>query len=74
MPYDYEQIANDVAGPGHRKLIRAIAEANHYNESMHMHEDIHRNEPCSYCWLRAGRAVRVMVERRELTQPEQAAK
>ncbi|GAA0705032.1 hypothetical protein GCM10010193_70090 [Kitasatospora atroaurantiaca] len=60
MAYDYERIANEFAGPNAQDMVRAVAENLHYNESMHMHEQIEATEPCSYCWLRAGRSVRVM--------------
>ncbi|MDX3109689.1 hypothetical protein [Nonomuraea angiospora] len=55
-----EKMAEGVAGPGHEQLVRAIAEYHHGNESLHMHQDIERREPCSYCWLRAGRAMQIV--------------
>lgn len=62
MTYDYQQIANDIAGPDCREAVRVVAEKLHYNESMHLHEGSERKEPCSYCWLRAGKAVRALRE------------
>lgn len=57
---DYELIANSIAGPDAREAVRAIAEALHANESLHMHEGTSSPEPCSYCWLRSGQALRAM--------------
>ncbi|MEO3860946.1 hypothetical protein [Acrocarpospora sp. B8E8] len=59
---NYRKIANEFAGPGHEGLVEAIAVYHHGYESMHMHQDIGKRV-CSYCWLRAGRAVGVMVSR-----------
>jgi excisionase family DNA binding protein len=58
---DYRQIAGEIAGPGHDDLIKQVARRLHSNEPPHLHVDADRPEPCPYCWLRAGRAVRVMV-------------
>lgn len=58
----YRQIAEKMAGLGRERLVRAIAEYHHGNESLHMHQDIERREPCSYCWLRAGRAMQIVGE------------
>lgn len=36
-----------------------------HNESIHMHDlgdEKRQHGACSYCWLRAGRAVRALVE------------
>ncbi|MFB4276065.1 hypothetical protein ACBJ59_12275 [Nonomuraea sp. MTCD27] len=57
---DYRKIAEKMAGPGHEQLVRAIAEYQHANESMHMHESVERREPCPYCWMRAGRAMQIV--------------
>ena len=63
MPHDdYEQIANDIAGPDAREALRTTAEALHRGESIHMHDNVGDKEPCSYCWLRAGRALRALRE------------
>ena len=63
MPHDdYEQIANDIAGPDAREALRAAADALHRGESIHLHDNIGDVEPCSYCWLRAGRALRALRE------------
>lgn len=60
---DYREIANEFAGPGHEQLVEAIATYHHGNESMHMHQNVESRTPCAYCWLRAGRAVRVLAAR-----------
>jgi len=36
-----------------KPAVIAVAEFLHRNESLHMHEDIEKKEPCAYCWLRA---------------------
>jgi excisionase family DNA binding protein len=58
---DYRQIAGEIAGAGHDDLIHAVATRLHANDPPHLHIDADQPEPCAYCWLRAGRAVRVMV-------------
>ncbi|WP_431897861.1 hypothetical protein [Nonomuraea sp. bgisy101] len=58
----YSAIAERMAGPGREQLVRKLAEYHHGNESLHMHEYIERREPCSYCWLRAGRAMQIVGE------------
>lgn len=57
---DYRKQAHDWAGPGREAMVDAIAKFLHFNESMHMHEDIEA-ECCAYCWLRAGKAIRALV-------------
>lgn len=58
----YSNIAERMAGPGHEQLVRKLAEYHHCSESLHMHEQIELREPCSYCWLRAGRAMQIVGE------------
>jgi hypothetical protein len=58
----YEQQAYEIAGPDSEEAVRAVAEALHRGESMHTHAEYQSPEPCSYCWLRAGRAVRALRE------------
>jgi hypothetical protein len=58
---DYEQIANETAGPDASEALRYMAEALHRGESMHTHAEI-QQDVCSYCWLRAGRAMRAVRE------------
>ena len=62
MTEDYRRAAERMAGPGRQGLVRAVAEHHHFNESLHMHQDIGSREPCSYCWLRAGRAVQILAQ------------
>lgn len=57
---DYRQQAYDWAGPGREAMVDAIADFLHFNESLHMHEDIEA-KCCAYCWLRAGKAIRALV-------------
>ena len=61
---DYRALAYEMAGPGNEKHVDAVAKANHYNESIHMHDlgvEKRHHGACSYCWLRAGRPVRALV-------------
>lgn len=62
MSDEYRRAAEQMAGPGREDLLRTVAEYHHYNESLHMHQDIGSREPCSYCWLRAGRAVQILAQ------------
>lgn len=58
---DYRAIAMQwVAEPDHRPAVEEAARHLHYNESLHMHEDIDSKEPCGYCWLRAAKAVQAI--------------
>jgi excisionase family DNA binding protein len=62
---DYRALAYEMAGPGNEKHVDAVAEANHYNESLHMHDlgvEKKQHGACAYCWLRAGRAVQALVQ------------
>jgi hypothetical protein len=61
MSHDYRSIALNIAGHEHADKVDAVAAELHYGESMHMHDMPQNGKPCSYCWLRAGRAVRAMV-------------
>lgn len=61
MSHDYRQTAHEWAGPGREALVDAVAAYHHANESIHMHQDIGSREPCSYCWLRAARAVQILA-------------
>jgi len=61
---DYRALAYEMAGPGNEKNVDAVASANHYSESIHMHDlgvEKKQHGACSYCWLRAGRAVRALA-------------
>jgi len=72
---DYRALAYEMAGPGNEKHVDAVAAANHYNESIHMHDlgvEKKQHGACSYCWLRAGRAVRALVETGAITAPQVA--
>lgn len=44
----------------HRPDVEAIAKHLHANESLHLHDDTEGPEPCSYCWLRAAKAVQAI--------------
>lgn len=52
---------------GDAGLLRQVAQKLHYNESMHMHDDIESKDPCRYCWLRAGRALAAAREQLSVT-------
>lgn len=58
MPHD----DNGIAGPDAHEALRVTAAALHRGESIHMHDNVGDKEPCSYCWLRAGRALRALRE------------
>lgn len=63
MGYDYRAQAYHMAGRGNEKAVNAIAAELHYNESLHMHnlgDEEREHGACSYCWLRAGRAVHAL--------------
>ncbi len=61
--YDYRAQAYRMAGAGNEKLVNVVAATLHYNESLHMHDLANAEHgKCSYCWLRAGRAVRALAE------------
>jgi hypothetical protein len=62
MPYDYEQLANNIAGPDCQDAVRYVAKRLHDAELMHTHADIASTAPCSYCWIRAGKAIRALRE------------
>jgi hypothetical protein len=49
-----------VAEPDHRPAVEAIAKHLHANESIHLHDRSEGSEPCSYCWLRAAKAVQAI--------------
>lgn len=57
----YRDQAYEWAGPGRQPMVDAVAAKLHFNESLHMHENVEGNS-CSYCWLRAGKAVRALAE------------
>lgn len=64
MSYDYRAQAYHMAGAGNEKAVDAVAAELHYNESLHMHnlgDEKKEHGACSYCWLRAGRAVHALV-------------
>jgi len=66
MSHDDRDQAYKWAGPGNEKYVDAIAADLHYNESIHMHnlgDEKEQHGACTYCWLRAGRAVRALVRR-----------
>lgn len=54
--YDYRAATLAVLAEDQKPAVIAAAEFLHGNESIHMHEDIEKKEPCGYCWLRAGKA------------------
>jgi hypothetical protein len=60
-PEDYQTTAYAWAGPGRQALVDSVQHALHFNESLHMHQDIGETS-CPYCWLRAGRAVRALAD------------
>lgn len=51
-----------IAEAEHRPAVEAIAKHLHYNESLHLHDMVERREPCSYCWLRAAKAVQAVEQ------------
>jgi hypothetical protein len=72
---DYRATAYKWAGAGNELHVDVVASRLHYNESLHMHELGARNEQhgaCGYCWLRAGRAVRALVDAGALTATKPA--
>jgi hypothetical protein len=65
MDYDYRAQAYHMAGAGNEKHVDNVAAELHYNESLHMHDlgrEKKQHGACSYCWLRAGRAVHALVK------------
>ncbi len=61
--------------PDHTAAINAAASRLHYNESLDLHklgEENTQHGACSYCWLRAGRAVRALIDA-GLLQPDPAS-
>lgn len=61
MTEDYRATAMAwVAEPDHRPMVEAIAKHLHANESLHEHHHVEHTEPCSYCWLRAAKAVQAI--------------
>lgn len=59
---DYREQGYAWAGRGFKKHVDAIAARLHHSESSHLHnlDDVHG--ACSYCWLRAGKAVLALIE------------
>jgi outer membrane murein-binding lipoprotein Lpp len=60
MTEDYRAIAMQWVTEPHRADVDAIARHLHYNESLHLHENVESKEPCWYCWLRAAKAVQAI--------------
>lgn len=62
---DYLAIAKRVTNQQHEELIVKVARNLHYNESMHMHtydvEEVNHGA-CPYCLMRAGQAVRALID------------
>jgi hypothetical protein len=58
---DYRKQAHDWAGPGREAAVDIVQAKLHFNESLHMHQDIDKTS-CAYCWLRAGKAVMALAE------------
>lgn len=56
----YREIAMQCVTDPHRADVEAIAKHLHANESLHLHDCIEGPEPCSYCWLRAAKAVQAI--------------
>ena len=58
---DYRAVAMAwVAEPDHRPMVEAAARHLHANESLHLHDVTEGREPCSYCWLRAAKAIQAI--------------
>jgi hypothetical protein len=58
---DYRAVAMAwVAEPDHRPMVEVAARHLHANESLHLHDNVEGKEPCSYCWLRAAKAVQAI--------------
>lgn len=58
---DYRAIAMAwVTELDHRPAVESIAKHLHANESLHLHDCTEGPEPCSYCWLRAAKAVQAI--------------
>lgn len=58
---DYREQALKWAGPGRETAVDLVQAKLHFNESLHLHENI-GDASCAYCWLRAGRAVMALAE------------
>lgn len=73
---DYRAQAYAWAGPGNEIHVDVIASRLHYNESLDMHElgrEKKEHGACAYCWLRAGRAVRALIDAGALTTTKAAS-
>jgi hypothetical protein len=58
---DYRAVAMAwVAEADHRPMVEAAARHLHANESIHLHDLSGGSEPCSYCWLRAAKAIQAI--------------
>lgn len=68
MTDDYRQQAYEWAGRGREQMVDAIAAKLHYNESLHLHDNID-GKCCAYCWLRAGKAVLALADAGLLDAP-----
>lgn len=42
--------------------VEQVALFLHANESLHMHENVGDAAPCDYCYLRAGKAIRALLD------------
>lgn len=63
--FGYRAQAYAWAGSGLTSHVDAIAARLHYNESLDLHtlgEETRQHGACAYCWLRAGKAVRALVD------------
>lgn len=64
--YDYLDIASQIVGDNEIETlsqIKEVAQKLHANESIHMHQYGKEKDncgACSYCLLRAGRAIRAI--------------
>ncbi len=65
---DYREQAQQWAGPGRETAVDLVQAKLHFNESLHLHENI-GDASCAYCWLRAGRAVMALAEAGLLSVP-----
>jgi hypothetical protein len=72
---DYQAQAYAMAtDSGREQAIDSIARYLHHEETMHMHSPPYGKAPCGYCWLRAGRAVRILGLLNLLAPPSRWAK
>ena len=72
MPFDYRAQAYKWAGPGNEAAVDAVVRDLHYNEPLEMHQlgqEGTQYGACSYCWLRAGRAVHALAIKELMGQP-----